>query len=113
MSSNNDDDIRKYYENKQLKNNGVAIVFAIILGLFGLMGIGHIYIGKIRKGIAYLISGFILLFMSVGLIPFMSSMIVVVVIFIYIIVFIHQILSVRNYCNKFNEYFIRTKRKLW
>lgn len=106
-----DDDVRKYYENKQLKNNGVAIVFAVILGLFGLMGIGHIYIGKTGKGIAYLISG--LLILGISIILSQLSFFIVISIFIYLIVFIHQILSVRDYCNKFNDYFIRTKRSLW
>lgn len=108
-----DDDLRRYYESKQLKNSGVALVFAVILGLFGLMGIGHIYIGKVGKGIAYLISGLIILPVGFGLMAFFSTMTFVIAIIIYLIVFIHQILSVRDYCNQFNEYFIRTKRQLW
>ena len=108
-----DDDIRKYYENKQLKNSGVAIVFAIILGFLGLLGIGHIYIGKTRKGIGYLISGLIVIPICLSTTVIFSWMVIFIGIFIYFIVFIHQILSVRDYCNKFNEYFIRTKRQLW
>jgi len=109
----NDDDIRKYYESKQLKNNGVALVFAVILGLLGFMGIGHIYIGKVGKGLAYLISGFIVLGGGFTLTMFLSIMTFVIGMMIFIILFIHQILSVRRDCNKFNDYFIRTKKKLW
>jgi len=42
------------------KNTGVAAVLALVLGIFGLMGVGHIYVGKIGRGIVLLIVGIIL-----------------------------------------------------
>jgi len=108
-----DDDVRKYFESKQLKNNGIAIVFALILGLLGLMGIGHIYIGKIGKGIAYLFLGLFLLIISVPLSMVFSTAATVIAIFIYLIIFVGTIVSVNADCNQFNEYFVRTKKRLW
>jgi hypothetical protein len=42
------------------KNTGVAAVLASVFGFFGLMGIGHIYVGRIGRGIILLIAGIIL-----------------------------------------------------
>jgi TM2 domain-containing membrane protein YozV len=41
------------------KSEGVAVVLAIILGIFGLWGIGHMYAGKFGKGVVLLILGLI------------------------------------------------------
>ncbi len=43
------------------KSPGIAAVLALVLGIIGLMGIGHVYVGKIGKGVALLASGIILL----------------------------------------------------
>ncbi len=42
------------------KSPGVAAVLALVLGVFGLMGIGHIYVGRLGRGISLLIVGIIL-----------------------------------------------------
>ena len=42
------------------KSMGVTMVLTIVLGFFGLGGIGHLYLGKIIKGIVLLIVGIIL-----------------------------------------------------
>jgi TM2 domain-containing membrane protein YozV len=108
-----DDDVKRYYESRQLKNNGVALVFAIILGFFGLLGIGHIYIGRVGKGIAYLISGFIVLGFGVMLASVLSYMGLIFGVALFIILLINSIFGVRKSCDEFNEYFIRTKKRLW
>ena len=41
------------------KSEGVAVVLALILGIFGLWGVGHMYAGKVGKGIVLLIVGLI------------------------------------------------------
>ena len=55
------------------KSMGVTIVLTVVLGIFGFGGIGHLYLGKIIKGIVILIVGIILLVitfftMGIGLI---------------------------------------------
>ena len=47
------------------KSMGVTMVLTIVLGIFGLGGIGHLYLGKIIKGIVILIVGIILLVVAI------------------------------------------------
>jgi len=47
------------------KSMGITIVLTVVLGIFCLGGIGHIYLGKIIKGIAILIVGIILLVVAI------------------------------------------------
>ncbi len=42
------------------KSPGTAALIAFIGGIFGLQGVGHIYVGKIGKGIGILIAGIII-----------------------------------------------------
>ena len=42
------------------KSPGTAALIAFIGGIFGLLGIGHIYVGKVGKGIGILIAGIII-----------------------------------------------------
>jgi hypothetical protein len=48
------------------KNPGVAALLAILIGLFGLWGIGHIYVGRIGRGLLLLALGIVLNALSVG-----------------------------------------------
>jgi len=41
------------------KSEGEAVLLALILGLFGLWGVGHMYAGKVGKGIVLLVAGLI------------------------------------------------------
>lgn len=43
------------------KSPGTAMLISLIAGLFGLLGIGHIYVGKLRNGILLLIGGLVLM----------------------------------------------------
>ena len=40
------------------KSEGATLVLSIVVGLFGVMGVGHLYIGKIKRGIIIMIIGF-------------------------------------------------------
>lgn len=44
----------------QGKSEGVTLVLAAVLGIFGIMGIGHIYLGIVRRGVVILIGGIVL-----------------------------------------------------
>jgi TM2 domain-containing membrane protein YozV len=48
------------------KNPGVAALLALLIGLFGVWGIGHVYVGKIGKGLLLLVIGIVLNVLSVG-----------------------------------------------
>ena len=111
MSSDDiDGDLRRYRISHIMKNEGNATVLAVILGVFGILGIGHMYIGKIGKGVGYLVLGFILLIVGIA-----TLFIFVGIIFLlgYFIVFIIHIIGLRNDCKDFNEYFLHTKKQLW
>ena len=47
------------------KSMGVTMVLTIVLGWFGLGGIGHLYLGKIIKGIVLCVVGIILLIITI------------------------------------------------
>lgn len=51
------------------KSEGATLVLSIVVGLFGIMGVGHLYIGKIRRGIIIMVIGFSL--WTVVFIPFL------------------------------------------
>ena len=42
------------------KNSGTALVLAGVLGILGICGIGHFYVGKIGRGVVILIVGLVL-----------------------------------------------------
>ncbi|MBA3749391.1 MAG: hypothetical protein H0X03_00555 [Nitrosopumilus sp.] len=42
------------------KNGGVAFILAFFLGLFFFNGVGHMYIGKVRRGAGIMILGWII-----------------------------------------------------
>ncbi len=46
------------------KSPGTAMLIALIAGIFGLLGIGHIYVGKLRRGILLLVGGLALLILA-------------------------------------------------
>ena len=43
---------------RHYKSEGATLVLSIVVGLFGVMGVGHIYIGKVKRGIIIMVIGF-------------------------------------------------------
>ena len=105
------------------KSPGTAALIAFIGGIFGLLGIGHIYVGKVGKGIGILIAGIIIVALFVitimmgimgpilGMGPMMmmdpSQMSLIILPFIlgisYVVLWIWQIFDARKLSKKFNE----------
>jgi len=110
MSDDIDDDIRRLDLQRVLKNESTTLFLALVFGLFGFLGIGHIYIGKTGNGIILLIVGWILLGMGGATMIFGVGFIFLL---LYLAIFIHQILSARDDAKKFNDYYVRTKKNLW
>ena len=48
----------------QQKDTGITLLFGVLLGLFSIMGVGHLYIGKKKRGIAIMLGGFALVVAS-------------------------------------------------
>ena len=42
------------------KSEGLALFLAILPGICGLFGIGHFYVGRVRRGLILLVSGLVL-----------------------------------------------------
>jgi hypothetical protein len=111
------------------KSPGTAMLIAVLGGIFGLSGIGHIYVGKLGRGIGILIGGVTLIaigiFMGVGFVAsqlsvysepltsgIQSAALILEITFglSYLVLFIWQIFDVRDYAKEFNE-FVRTEGK--
>ncbi|HJU59460.1 MAG TPA: hypothetical protein VJ583_06900 [Nitrososphaeraceae archaeon] len=114
------------------KSPGTAALIAFIGGIFGLLGLGHIYVGKVGKGIEILIAGiiiaalfFITIMMGImgpilGMGPMMmdpSQMPLIILPFIlgisYLILWIWQIFNARKLAKKFNESVLATGKEPW
>jgi glucan phosphoethanolaminetransferase (alkaline phosphatase superfamily) len=116
------------------KSPGTAALIAFIGGIFALPGIGHIYVGKVGRGIGILVLGLILYALtvisifSVGFLagfeqPNVASdsasaglgaiAIMLVLSFVYIILFIWQIFNARKLAKKFNEAVKTTGKEPW
>lgn len=49
----------QYFPEENVKDPRKALVFAVVMGFLGFMGIGHLYMGKVLEGIAlFLVGGF-------------------------------------------------------
>lgn len=94
------------------KSPGTAALIAFIGGIFGLQGIGHIYVGKIGKGIGILIGGIIiaiLLAITIMTLTFVSVIFGIA----YLVLFIWQIFNARKLAKKFNESVKATGKEPW
>ena len=88
----------------QTKNAGTAIVIALIAGILGFNGIGHLYIGKIRKGIVILVVGWIILTITFLFVPF---------VLIYFIFWIWQAYDVNKSAKYYNQYILKNGKTPW
>jgi hypothetical protein len=115
------------------KSPGTAALIAFIGGIFGLQGLGHIYVGKVGKGIGILIASIIIAFLlvfttvaSLGIffteedLSMSGSGIESAAIFImfilgdaYFVLWIWQIFNARKLAKKFNESVRTTGKEPW
>ncbi len=92
------------------KSADTATILAAVLGIFGLCGIGHMYAGRVGKGVGLLI-GTIILF----IIGFATVMFGVGAIFLIggFILYIWHIFDARNLCRQYNDFLSRNGRPPW
>ena len=112
-------DNRSIVDQLPYKSPGTAALIAFIGGIFGLQGIGHIYVGKVGRGIGILISGIIIFALLVITVVSMQSLLIldpnessigigVILLMIllgvaYFVLWIWQIFNARKLAKKFNE----------
>ena len=101
-----DEDTERYHRHMERplgwKSESTTLILSIVIGLFGISGIGHIYVGKIGRGVGILIVGLVL-----TIIGFATIFIGIGVVFLiaYIPLFIWQIIDARNICRHYNDYY--------
>ncbi len=116
--------------NHKSKNKRNATVLAVVLGILGIGGIGHLYIGKISRGLGILflnitvfLLGFAFFFFEsfptidiIRDVPEFFPFIELVPLFLFFTntgIFVVQIIDVRKLCNKYNDHFGKTQENLW
>lgn len=122
---------KKTFQLSNAKSEGTTMVLSIIVGLMGIMGIGHIYLGKTKRGVIILIIGIFswsLLFVPTILllgsdIPMdeytlekrLSDMTTIIIIGVIgvIALFIWQIIDARRLCKKYNRYLLDNEQPPW
>lgn len=83
------------------KSESTTLILAIVLGVFGISGVGHLYLGKIQTGIILLIGGVILIAIGVSrLIVVVWSLVILIG---YLAIFIWQIIDARKLCAEYNK----------
>ena len=87
------------------KSMGVTIVLTVVLGIFGFGGIGHLYLGKIIKGIVILIVGII-----IAVIAVVTGGIGLIILIPYALWVIYD--SYKQ-CKHYNNYLEETGRPPW
>lgn len=105
------------------KSTGLAAVLALILGFFGLWGVGHIYVGKLGRGFALLIigvllaiGGFLLIIGAAfagGLAGLAGGAIFWVITIILLVGWIWQTFDAYNLAKRYNEYVYEHGRAPW
>jgi predicted RNA-binding Zn-ribbon protein involved in translation (DUF1610 family)/TM2 domain-containing membrane protein YozV len=87
------------------KSESVTLLLSILLGLFGIQGVGHMYVGKIGKGVVILIGSLVLLVISIALtVTGIGAIIGIPLIIVYIVMFIWQIIDARKLCQQYNDH---------
>ncbi|HEX7259282.1 MAG TPA: hypothetical protein VF242_14600 [Nitrososphaeraceae archaeon] len=114
------------------KSPGTAALIAFIGGIFALLGLGHMYIGNVGRGIGILISGIIIYVLFIIIIIFSLSLQgllflgvdespigieAILIIFVlgiaYFVLWIWQIFNARKLAKKFNESVRITGKEPW
>ena len=101
---------RRYNSNLQvpLKNPGMAALLATLIGLLGFSGIGHIYIGKVGKGVAILLVVLILEIIWYMDFFFGGGFYVLILAIPITILWIWQIFDAHHLAKEYNAWVIKT-----
>jgi len=98
------------YKQNYYKNEGTALVLALILGILGINGVGHIYVGKVWKGIGIFVGSLVLLIIGFATLGMVFG---IAFIFVYVLIWILQIIESKKLCRQYNDYLRQTGKQLW
>lgn len=101
----------------QTKNSGTTTIIALVAGIFGFCGIGHIYIGKTAFGIVIMIIGWLFAFLAaIGVFGSMNDSGVVLLSIAgigYIAYWIWQAYDANKKAKYYNEYVKTNGKEPW
>ena len=121
----------KFQRGPEWKSMSTTTIFAVVLGLLGIQGVGHFYLGKIARGLVILLAPLILVTVGVSTLTTLTtalqyrylddSMFIVIAVFgfgigsiiFYIVMFFWQIKDARKLCNHYNDYLEKYGKKPW
>ena len=86
------------------KSMGVTMVLTIVLGIIGLGGIGHLYLGKIIKGIVLIVVGIILTIFG------WLTIVGLIILFIFAL---YVVYDAYRLCKRYNNDLEQTGRPPW
>ncbi len=92
------------------KAESTAILLAALLGVIMINGVGHMYAGKVGKGVGLLVGSIVLAIIGWSTVLFGVGIIFLVG---YFAIWIWQIFDARNTCREYNEYFARHGQPPW
>ncbi len=96
------------------KDRGVTLLLAILVGLIGFYGIGHVYLGRITRGVAILITDFVFtIIVIVSLVTFVLWPLAVVFGLASLGLFVWQVIDANSLVNKYNKALEETGKSPW
>ena len=95
------------------KNVGIALTLSALVGLFGILGLGHVYLRRRKRGACYVAAGLALLAMGVWLAAFSSGMLALSCFAAYLALWAVQVAEAVKLTRTYNEHVLRTKRAPW
>ena len=101
---------KQEYHRNFYKSEGTTLVLSLVLGLVGLQGIGHFYVGKVAKGLGFLIGSLILLVAGFGTLDFVVGYVLIVA---YFVILLWQIVDSRKLCQYYNGYVSSSGKSPW
>ena len=84
------------------KSESTTLLLAILPGLICILGIGHLYLGVIGRGVGILIAAIVMLIVGALTIGFGIGIIILILV---IPLFIWQIIDARKLCRQYNDYY--------
>jgi hypothetical protein len=99
--------MEKIYEERNIsqiiqssgKSENTTLMLSLVLGLIGFQGIGHMYMGKVGKGIGILILALVLFGVGIATVYYGIGVFLLIM---YFIMFIWQIFDARKLCHEYN-----------
>lgn len=91
------------------KNEGTALVLAALPGVFGLLGIGHMYLGRVWRGIVLLVGGLVLAAVGFGTLWFTFGILLIPL----VVAWIWSLFDTKNLCRQYNKELDSTGEPPW